>query len=180
MRAIAQTDRILKMFNDGYAIVTISQTLGIFRRNVKRVLEANGINPSKPKQNYKQDRKNTKRWYARQNEDFLKQFDDAELLAAVIKVFKKDWNYDLEQYRQFILKFYNDTTFRFSHSSFLKTGDGFFAPNIDHIIPKSKGGTNDLDNLQCLTRFENMAKHDANEEQWSHRKQNILNGVYFK
>jgi len=31
---------------------------------------------------------------------------------------------------------------------------------IDHIIPRSKGGTNTLDNAQVISRAENLAKSD--------------------
>lgn len=53
----------------------------------------------------------------------------------------------------------NDTTFY-----------DWYKPSIDHIIPKSKGGTNDLNNLQFLTVFENLNKRDMTMEEWSYFK----------
>jgi HNH endonuclease len=34
------------------------------------------------------------------------------------------------------------------------------SPELDHIVPKSRGGTDTLSNLQWLTKIENRAKHD--------------------
>lgn len=44
---------------------------------------------------------------------------------------------------------------------------------IDHIIPKAKGGTNSLDNLQFLSWFENRCKNDMSQEEWKVLKSNI-------
>jgi 5-methylcytosine-specific restriction endonuclease McrA len=35
--------------------------------------------------------------------------------------------------------------------------------SLDHRIAKSNGGTNDLDNLQWVDRYVNLAKHDMSE-----------------
>ena len=43
-------------------------------------------------------------------------------------------------------------------------------PSIDHIIPKSRGGTNDLNNIQFLTVFENLAKRDMTMQEWEEFK----------
>lgn len=45
-------------------------------------------------------------------------------------------------------------------------------PSLDHKIPKSKGGTNTLDNLQFLTVFENLSKRDFTQEEWQQFKKN--------
>ena len=45
---------------------------------------------------------------------------------------------------------------------------------IDHIIPLSKGGTNDLDNLQACCGFCNKAKDDSMGEDFFRRISNIF------
>ena len=46
-------------------------------------------------------------------------------------------------------------------------------PSIDHIVPKAKGGTNDLNNLQFLSWFENRCKNDMTQNEWDILKNNI-------
>ena len=46
-------------------------------------------------------------------------------------------------------------------------------PSLDHIVPKSKGGTNDIENLQFLSWFENRCKNDMSKEDWNNLKLNI-------
>ena len=43
-------------------------------------------------------------------------------------------------------------------------------PSIDHIIPKSRGGNNEKENLQFLTTFENLTKRDMTMEEWNNFK----------
>ena len=45
--------------------------------------------------------------------------------------------------------------------------------SIDHIIPKAKGGTNLLSNLQFLSWFENRCKNDMTQDEWNTLKLNI-------
>ena len=47
----------------------------------------------------------------------------------------------------------------------------WWKPSIDHKIPKSRGGTNNLDNLQFLTFYENHNKLDMTWEEWCSFKQ---------
>lgn len=46
-------------------------------------------------------------------------------------------------------------------------------PSLDHIVPKAKGGTNDLENLQFLSWFENRCKNDMTQLEWDEIKKNI-------
>lgn len=43
-------------------------------------------------------------------------------------------------------------------------------PSLDHIIPRTKGGTNDLNNLQFLTVYENLSKRDLTMSEWNNFK----------
>ena len=88
--------------------------------------------------------------------------------------------------KDFINKFYNQKQFNFIYSQWLnnnKTSRTFYdlyKPSIDHILPKSKGGTNDLDNLQFLTVFENLCKRDMTAEEWIlFKKENNIKGDIF-
>lgn len=51
--------------------------------------------------------------------------------------------------------------------------DPYKKPSIDHIIPKAKGRTNAIENLQFLTWFENRCKNDMSQENWNNLKSNI-------
>jgi len=80
-----------------------------------------------------------------------------------------DENYDYGQsyIEKFIEKFYNDEYFNELYDSWVNTNNNkLIRPTIDHIIPRARGGTNHLDNLQILSWFENRAKGDMTEEEW--------------
>lgn len=53
-------------------------------------------------------------------------------------------------------------------------------PSIDHIIPISRGGKDNIENLQILTVFENLAKRDMTWEEWcSFKKETSTTSSYF-
>ena len=64
---------------------------------------------------------------------------------------------------------------------------GFYGDKLDfntvtreHLLPKSKGGTNQIENLQVLTVFENLAKRDMNWEEWvAFKKETHTTSDYF-
>lgn len=45
---------------------------------------------------------------------------------------------------------------------------------IDHIIPLAKGGTNELDNLQCICRCCNAMKQDFSKEEFMEKMIEVL------
>ena len=84
-----------------------------------------------------------------------------------------------EFYKCFVEKFYVETNFNRLYNYWLLDGkkNTFLKPSVDHIIPKAKGGTNDLENLQFLSWLENKCKGSISSDQWEDIKNNI--GLYF-
>ena len=108
----------------------------------------------------------------------FKDFDKLKFLNKSIMTHSNDRAYpsDTQWYISFIEKFYNDQYFNKIYNIYISTGDKLIKPSLDHIVPLSKGGTNDIDNLQFLTWFENNCKYDITN--WEEVKQNIK--YYFK
>lgn len=80
-----------------------------------------------------------------------------------------------EYYKTTVSYFYNDEQFNNIYNNWKsqeQTGTyyDFYKPSLDHIIPRSKGGNNKLENLQFLTVFENLAKRDFTQEEWENFK----------
>ena len=77
------------------------------------------------------------------------------------------------EYEEIINFFWNDKQFNTLYSLWLKnkklnnTFYDWLKPSLDHIIPSSKGGKNELSNFQFLTTFENLVKRDMTMEEWN-------------
>lgn len=107
---------------------------------------------------------------------FLK-FRDFEKLKylnrLIINRDKNRFNETSEWYKSYIEKFYYDSNFNLLYERFKKTGDKYVMPSLDHIIPRSKGGTNELENLKFITYIENFCKRNIEEQEWKEIKTNI-------
>ena len=77
------------------------------------------------------------------------------------------------EYEEIINFFWNDKQFNTLYSLWLKnkklnnTFYDWLKPSLDHIVPSSKGGKNELSNFQFITTFENLAKRDMTMEEWN-------------
>ena len=110
------------------------------------------------------------------DENFIQQFDDFEKFLFLHKQLtaasgKTAGQYQLKEYKEDILYFYYDNQFNQLYN-FWKTQErsktfyDLAKPSLDHIIPKSKNGSNEKENLQFLTVFENLSKRDMTWEEW--------------
>lgn len=111
-------------------------------------------------------------------EEYLFQFDDFEKFLFIHRSLIKLLSLEKikEQYKQYIETFYYQKEFNALYQFWkeqprTQTFYDWAKPSVDHIIPKSKGGTNEIENIQFLTTFENLAKRDMSMQEWNEFKQ---------
>lgn len=110
--------------------------------------------------------------------EWLCKFEDFDKLKFLNKqITNKDgtrFSNNKEWYISFIEKFYYDKQFNNLYQKYLNSNkDKYKKPSLDHILPRAKGGNNDLSNLRFVTYFENMCKRDMTIEEWENIKNNI-------
>ena len=121
--------------------------------------------------------------YVDVSDEFLNAYEDFEkfliIHKALIRTSGRDGQYyklHLEEYQKIIDYFYYNIQFNAvynfwkQHSLENPTFYDWAKPSLDHIIPSSRGGSNNLDNFQFLTTFENLAKRDMTMEEWNNFK----------
>ena len=180
-------DLIVKLYKDGDSMRSIANRFGTNHKLISRILKRNGIQTRKPK-NLRGVRKfncDIERNYNNMathlrfevSTDWLMQFKDLDklkLLNEVITNRSGRWDVSTEWYKSYINRFYYDDQFNKVYERWVSSGkDKYKKPSIDHITPKAKGGTNDIDNLQFLSWFENRCKNDMSQTEWNNLKLNI-------
>lgn len=108
---------------------------------------------------------------------WLMSFDDPNKLKFLLKYSKKNHTTipvdDKEYYINFVNHFYYDPQFNKVYDNWVNRQDGRVAPALDHIHPKSKGGSNDLSNLRFITNIENSFKGIILPDEWEFIKHNL-------
>ena len=108
--------------------------------------------------------------------EWLNSFSNIEKLKFLNKSISRERDkkeFTTKIYKQFIEKFYNDKKFNQLFSEWIKTEDKWIKPSLDHIEPKSNGGSLLLNNLQFISWLENRAKVDIPQVVWNDMKKNI-------
>lgn len=180
-------DLIVGLYLKGESMRSIAEKLETNHKLISRVLKENGVPTRKPK-NLRGVRKfncdmerncNNMATHLRfdVSTEWIMQFGDFDklkLLNDVITNRSGRWDVSTEWYKSYIERFYNDSQFNLIYSAWVDSGKvKYKKPSIDHIVPKAKGGTNSLDNLQFLTWFENRCKNDMTQAEWDDLKLNM-------
>lgn len=166
---------------------SIADKLGTNHKLISRLLKENDVQTRKPKnlRGVKKFNCDIERNYNNMathlrfdvSAEWLMQFEDfnkLKLLNDVITNRSGRWDVSTEWYKTYIEKFYGDNQFNLIYKTWIESDfDKYKKPSIDHIIPKTKGGTNDIENLQFLSWFENRCKNDMTQTEWNNLKLNI-------
>ena len=108
--------------------------------------------------------------------EWLAGFEDIEKLKYLNRSIsrKRDCEgFTDDIYCRFIEKFYNDEKFNRLYLEWIKTGDKWIKPSLDHVHAKCHGGSLLLDNLQFISWLENRAKVNIPQESWDLMKSKI-------
>ena len=111
--------------------------------------------------------------------EYLETFSDFDKFLFLHKAIRSTIGIELmslEEYKDYINYFYNDFQFNAVYSFWKKqeranTFYDWAKPSLDHIVPWSRGGGHNKENLHFLTVFENLAKRDMTMEEWNEFKQ---------
>lgn len=114
--------------------------------------------------------------------NYCNQFEDWDkfifLHKQVVKTIRVKDGLTQQYYESFIERFYFDEQFNSIYNNWISNkqlDETFYdwrKPSVDHIVPLSRGGSHDIDNLQFLTVYENLNKRDMTEEEWENFKRN--------
>ena len=112
-------------------------------------------------------------------DEFLDSFDDFDKFLFIHRTIRAAIgnfsSLEKDKYKELINYFYNQKQFNDIYKFWLSqektnTFYDWAKPSIDHIVPKTKGGTNNINNLQYLTVYENLNKRDMTMEEWEQFK----------
>ena len=107
--------------------------------------------------------------------EYLESFGDFDKFLFIHKAIRSTIGIELmslEEYKDYIEHFYYDDQFNavygfWERQERTSTFYDWAKPSLDHIIPWSKGGRHNKENLHFLTVFENLSKRDMTMEEWN-------------
>ena len=105
------------------------------------------------------------------------QFEDIDK----VKILNTALNYSVrtrkisdEEYMKYIETFYYDANFNLLYDLYIKSGFiDWYYPSLDHILPRSLGGLDSVDNFQFVSRLENRLRCNTPLSVWAKLRHNL-------
>lgn len=180
-------DMIVELYKKGNSMRSIAKKMDTNHKVISRVLKENDVQTRKPKnlRGVKKFNCDIERNYNNMathlrfdvSVEWLMQFTDfnkLKILNDVITNRSGRWEVSSAWYKSYIESFYDDDQFNRIYERWINSGkEKYKKPSLDHIIPKAKGGTNDIENLQFLSWFENRCKNDMSQSDWNELKSKL-------
>lgn len=106
--------------------------------------------------------------------DFLiSNFTSPEKIRFLLSCIKLNYNLSVKDKREYLLMFYDDVVFVKYYNTFIRTGNKFIKPTLNRKTHVSRGGDNNLCNLQFMSYLEHISKCDMNQQEWDFVKNNL-------
>jgi len=177
---------VLTNYKEGMSMRSIAEKLNTNHKLIGRVLKRNGIETRKPL-NLRGKRKfpcdimlkyNNMVSHLKWNVSIkwamkYRNFEKLKFLNRSITNRDNRYPFSTKEYKEFINHFYSNEQFNKLYIKWVGTNDKYLKPSIDHKIPRSLGGSNNISNLQFLTWFENRCKNNMNMKEWNNIKKNM-------
>ena len=99
--------------------------------------------------------------------EWLMKFELPKLMSLNKMVRNDRVDVTREWYVKYIERFHDDPQFNKVYETWLASNKEHLAqPTLDHMLPISRGGSNDVDNLQVISWIENRMKSTMTKEEW--------------
>jgi hypothetical protein len=178
---------IVKMYNSGKSMREIALIFSTNHKLISKILKSEGVETRSPlnlrgKKKFECSKErlyNNMATHLRFEVSVVwlmkfEDFDKLKLLNDVITNRENRYNESTNWYKSYIEFFYYDDKFNNIYKNWIKSDfERYKKPSIDHKVSKSKGGTNDISNLQFLTWFENRCKNNMSQKEWNDVKNNL-------
>lgn len=167
-----RNEEIARLYSEGLTGAQVGAKLGVKRSAVYGALRASGVKIRGARSPISRARQKAALCRFDIGKEWFLQFDQDR--AAYLAVLEGTVKFSSkEDYKRFIIKFYEDPEFNRLYDLWKETGDRWYKPSLDHINPRSAGGGDRLDNLQIISWLANRAKADQQPDKWEERKKRI-------